>query len=134
VARDRDEPNRAESEGEINMDMSEYLGSVFLKVNDIKLSGAIRVTITDVTRGQYDKPNIDFEDGTRLSCNTTNCRALARAYGRESKDWIGKQVELTLGEVEYQGQLQESIIIKPISLRIENKAPPKPDLDEEIPF
>lgn len=127
---------RAANEEESQMDISKFAGSVFLKVENIKASGPIRVTIVDVTEGLYDRPDLSFDDGTTLSCNVTNARALARAYGWESDDWKGKEVELAVGEIPYQGKPQESILVKPISPPIENKAPPKPrpkpDFDGEI--
>ena len=117
------------------MDMSKYMGNVFLKVDHVKASGPIRVRVTGISEGQYGKPDLAFDDGSQLSLNATNNRTLVRAYGFESGDWIGKEVELTLGEIQYQGELQEAILVKPISPPIENKAPPKPDLDDdEIPF
>jgi hypothetical protein len=109
------------------------MGNVFLKVDHIKASGPIRVRITGVEEGQFGKPNLAFHDGSQLSLNATNCHTLARAYGFEGGALIGKEVELTVGEIQYQGQLQEAILIKPISPPIENEAPPKnPDLDDEF--
>ena len=117
------------------MDMSKYIGGLFLKVEDIKGSGPVRAKIVDVSEGRYDKPDLTFDDGTRLGCNATNGRALARAYGFDSNDWVGKEVELVVGEIQYQGKPQEAILVKPISPPIENKAPPKRDDDlDSIPF
>jgi len=120
------------------MDMSKYIGPQFLKVEDIRASEPRQVTIVDVKEGNYDKPTLHFDDGTCLDCNTTNGRALARAYGYESDDWIDKEVRLVVGEVQYQGKPQETVLIKPISPPVENKAPPKPeprpDFDDSIPF
>jgi hypothetical protein len=118
------------------MDLSNYFGSVFLKVEDIKTSGPRRVKIVGVQEGRYGKPDLHFDDGTCLSCNATNGRRLAKAYGFDSDDWLGKEVELVVGEVQYQGKPQEAILITPISPPIENKKPPKPEpgLDDEIPF
>ena len=100
------------------------------------------MVIESVTEGKFDKPDLTFDDGTRLSLNVTNTRILARAYGTDSADWIDKEIELNVGETEYQGKLQESILVKPISPPIEKRPPPKPkgesdkrgDLDDEIPF
>jgi len=111
------------------MHMGKYVGNVFLKVDDIKASGAIRVKITDVSEGRFGKPDLRFDDGTQLSLNTTNARALARAYGLESDDWIDKQIELAVGEVEYEGKPQEAILVKPVS-----PSSKKPELDDEIPL
>jgi hypothetical protein len=118
------------------MNMSKYLGNAFLKVDDIKASGPIQVTITDVSEGRFGKPDLTFDDGTRLSCNGTNGRVLARAYGLESDDWVDKRVELVVGGIKYDGKMNEAILVKPISPAIENKSPPKRggDLDDEIPF
>jgi hypothetical protein len=107
---------------------------MFWKVDQVKASGPIRERIISVSEGQYGKPNVAFDDGSQLSLNATNCRTLARAYGFESGDWIDKEVELTLGEIQYQGKPQEAILVNPISPPIENKASPKPDFDDEIPF
>jgi len=126
---------------ETTMDITKYLGSAFLRVGDVKVNGPIRMVIESVTEGKFDKPDLTFDDGTRLSLNVTNTRTLARAYGTDGASWIGKEIELYLGETEYEGKLQESILVKPISPPIE-KRPPKPkgesdkrgDLDDEIPF
>jgi|SRR5262249_6693852 len=121
------------------MDMSKYVGGLFLKVEDIKANGPVRVRIADVREGKFEKPDLTFDDGTRLSVNATNGRALARAYGFESDDWVDKEVELVVGELEYQGKAQEAILIKPITPPLEKKTPPKhnnsgDDMSDEIPF
>jgi hypothetical protein len=119
------------------MDVSKYFGGTFLKVEDLKGRDPIRTRIVDVTMGSFDKLNLEFDDGAKMSVNATNGRALARAYGYESDDWINKEVELSVGRVEYQGNKVDSIVIKPLSEASKEKAPPKrtPDpFDDEIPF
>lgn len=115
------------------MDMSKYIGGLFLKIEDIKANGPVRVTITDVSQGRCDKPDLTFDDGSKLSCNATNGRVLARAYGFNSDDWIDKEIELVVGEISYQGQPREVVLVRPISPSIEI---PKrgDDLDDSIPF
>ena len=71
------------------MDITKYLGKAFLKVDDVKISGPTQVVIEDVVEGQYGKLNLIFDDGTRLGLNTTNTRALAKAYGTDDDLWIG---------------------------------------------
>ena len=90
------------------MEMSQYSGAAFLKVGDVKVNGPIRVVIDDIALGKYGKPDVSFTDGTKLSLNATNNKTLCHAYGTESDDWIGKEIELSLGEIEYQGEPQES--------------------------
>jgi hypothetical protein len=84
------------------------------------------VTISNVVESEkYDKLNLIFDDGTQLSLNATNTRALARHYGMESDDWVGKEIELTVGSVEFQGGEQETVIARPISPPLEKKLVPK---------
>ena len=129
------------------MDVSKYLGSTFLKVADVKVNGPIRVVIASIVEGKFDKPDLVFDDGTRLSLNLTNTRTLARAYGKDTAFWIDKEIELNVGETEYQGKPQESILITPISPPVDKKARvdgptsarrirrgPANDMDDEIPF
>jgi hypothetical protein len=124
------------------MDMTRYAGDLYLKVEDIRESGPKQVKIEGVEDGQFDKPVAAFNDGTSLSLNHTNVRTLMRSYGPESNDWIGRNIELYIGPTTYQGRVQDSILVKPISppiLLSERKPlkPPKPNpepLDDNIPF
>jgi hypothetical protein len=117
------------------MDMSKYVGGLFLKVDDIKATEPVRVRIADVREGKFEKPDLTFDDGTRLSVNATNGRTPARAYGFDSDDWIDKEVDLVVGEIQYQGKPQEAVLIKPVSPPIENKTSPKrDDPNDAIPF
>ena len=119
------------------MDVRGYLGKTFLKVNDVKAyGGSIRVTIMELSEGNYGKLEATFDDGTVLSLNVTNTRTLARAYGTNSDKWVGKEIKLVIGNVDFQGKPQEAIIVETISPPIENKSPPKRggDLDDSIPF
>jgi len=120
------------------MDMSDYVGGGgFLRVDNVR-AGPMREVIAEVVEGNYGKPNIIFQSGNRMSLNVTNGRTLAKHFGVESDDWIGKEVELAIGKVEYQGSTVDSIVIKPISPALppaEQQTPkPKPPFDDEIPF
>jgi hypothetical protein len=128
-------------------DMSKYSGAAYLKVGDVRAyGGSIRGLIVDVGESVYGRPLLVFDDGTRLSLNTTNNKRMCRAYGNDSDDWIEKEIELTLGEIEYEGSPKEAILVQPISPTIEKKPQPKEvearppsnsrssDIDDEIPF
>jgi hypothetical protein len=95
------------------MDMSKYCGEHFVKVNDVR-NGPIEGRIVDVTEGEYG-PNVVLDTGDVLSLNKTNARTLVRSYGTESDRYLGKMIRLLLGESEYRGSRQESVIIEPIS-------------------
>jgi hypothetical protein len=125
------------------MDMSKYMGSQFLKVADIKESGPFQAKIVAVEIGEkFDKPQANLDDGSVLTLNATNVGRLVRHYGANSDDWIGKEIELSVGEVEYNGEMKEAILVKPVSPPVEKKTPAKPkkrgnagvDLNDEVPF
>jgi hypothetical protein len=66
---------------------------------------------------------------------------LFRAFGRDSEDWIGHDVELFLGEIEYQGKPQEAVLLRPIPEAEFGKSPApkkatkvKPDFDDSVEF
>jgi hypothetical protein len=134
---------------ETKMDMKKYNGAFFLKIADIKDAGPSHPVIIGVTEGKYGRPDLEFDDGSKLSLNATNNRTLFKAYGENSADWLEKEVELYVGQIEFEGKLQDSILIRPISPPKEKKktapsketAPPKPNggkdgdvLGDEIPF
>jgi hypothetical protein len=118
---------------------AKFLGKTFLKLGDVKVNGPIRLFTFKATEGQYGKIDLEFDDHTVLSLNVTNTRAMYRAYGDDYGKWGGKEVELVVGEIEFEGKPTESIILKPISPPIEKK-PPKPrkdsgsDMDDEVRF
>jgi hypothetical protein len=114
----------------ITMDMRKYSGTAFLKPGDVK-AGPLRVVIVAVTEGKFGRPDLEFSDGTKLSLNATNTRTLVTSYGGESSDWVNKEVELSPGEVEYDGQMQETVVVKPIS---PPRRKPGGEIKDEIPF
>ena len=99
----------------------------------------MRMRIVAVEDGKFDKPDSVFDDGSKLSANPTNVKNLIRAYGGTDADWVGNEIELRIGELEYGGNLKETVVIKPITPPVEKK-PPEPrkgagrDADDEIPF
>jgi len=130
------------------MDMRKYSGVTFIKVPDVR-NGPLEMQIAVVKEGKYGKPDLVFESGEMLGLNTSNNRILIRAYGPNSNDWIGKNIELTLGQLPFEGKLQDAVIVKPIDAPINaaqktpvpqetppsKAAPKKPDdMDDEIPF
>jgi hypothetical protein len=116
------------------MDMRKFSGESFIKIADVR-GGPLQMLIAAVKEGQYGKPNLVFETGEVLGLNATNNKTLIRAYGPNSEDWIGKEVELFLGEVEYQKKMQETVIVRPISPKPSAQAKaPKTDFSDKIPF
>jgi hypothetical protein len=66
--------------------------------------------------------------------NATNTKTLVRAYGPNSEDWIGKEVELAPGTVKFNGEPQEVVIVKPISPPIATPTPKADGFNDEVPF
>jgi hypothetical protein len=139
--RRRTEATKRAAETKTMVSMRQYAGSHFWKVDDVR-DGPTRLTIEAVVDGKYNKPDIIFHDGSRLSANVTNVRALIRAYGDDSADWKDKEVDLVLGEVDFEDKKQEAVIVKPFTPPVK----PKPkkaearangaddDMDDQIPF
>ena len=125
------------------MDVSEWIGGTFLKPEDIGAT-PIALTIVDIAKGQWKKLDLTFNDGSKLSLNKTNGQAIARAWGRESDNWIDKEVELSVGLTTYGGEPKDSVLLKPITPATPTSAlkpvklpkpPRKSDpLDDNIPF
>jgi hypothetical protein len=125
------------------MNVLEWIGGTFLKPEDIGTTPIV-LTIVDVAEGKWQKPDLTFNNGSKLSLNKTNARTIARAWGYESDDWIDTQVELSVGLTTYNGEQQESILLNPITPATPANAPkpakpPKPPqksdpLDDNIPF
>ena len=123
------------------MDMSEFAGSRFLKVADLEKQGSFKARIVAVERGKFDKANLHLSEGSILSLNVTNCQTLIRSFGAESDDWLDKEIELYLGEVEFEGEMKPTVLVRVISAEVENKKVVKPskkksggDMDDTIPF
>lgn len=125
------------------MDMSGFIDQGgFLKVEHLA-DGPRRAVIASVRPGKFERPDCQFQDDTILSLNATNVRLLANAWGTESGDWVGKEVELYVGKTTYQGASRDSVLVKPISppipLHERTKPAPRPPagrapMDDEIPF
>ena len=107
------------------MDMSDYIGPSFIKYQDV-VHASRTERIVAVQQGKFDRLDLKFASGDLLSLNRTNARILARAYGMDTDNWIGKLVELYAGETSYEHQTQQSVLVRPIS-------PPKsPEATEQV--
>jgi hypothetical protein len=126
------------------MDMSQYAGSAFIKLSDVE-GHPIRATIVGVSQGKWDKPNLLLSDGSKFSANKQNCRILLRAYGKDDADWIGQEIELFAGEIEFQKEMKPAVVVRPISSPTvapqangDDSEPdgdkPKADYDDVVPF
>jgi hypothetical protein len=108
------QPAKTSQDRRTSMDMRKYAGEQYLKVDDVR-HGSLLVQIAVVKPGKFDKPDVVFETGQILSLSVTNDKILVRAYGPDSDDWLGKEIELTLGQIEFEKKPQDAIIVVPSS-------------------
>lgn len=93
--------------------------SKYLKASDLPEHGTQsavieKVEIEEIGREKQRKPVIHFEDLDKaFVCNKTNANTIAKITGsREFNDWVGKVIHLYRAEVEFGGEMVESIRVK----------------------
>jgi ribosomal protein L12E/L44/L45/RPP1/RPP2 len=131
------------------VDVRHYIKGKFLKVDDFAAEARRRESIQGTEEGKFDKLNLLLSSGDQLALSATNLRRLTQAYGFNSEDWVGLEIELYVGQLEFNGRPVDSILLKPISpgrttptaapRSSPNSASPSPSSatvadDSEIPF
>lgn len=133
--------SRRERCEDTTMDIRKYVSGTFITVDDLR-DGPRREKIADVVEGKFEKPNLVFEGGDLANVNTTNARVLMRAFGPETTSWRGREVELYIGPLEYQGGTQDGVRIRPATAEAAEtvteaeakRKSPGDEMDDEIPF
>jgi hypothetical protein len=124
------------------MDARKYFSASFITLTDVA-EGPLQAVIARVEEGKFAKLVLTFTDGSALSLNAGNTRTMVKAYGHNTETWPGLVVEMSAGEAEYQGKMQPSVVITPVSpaLTVIEKAaaagklpPARDDMDDEIPM
>jgi hypothetical protein len=119
------------------VDMTRYAGRGFIGLDDLA-HGPLRGFIAAVEPGSYEKAVIRLTSGPRFSLNVTNVQTLIRAWGAESSDWVGEEIEFYAGTVKFKGEDQASVLVRPLMRAAgeKKKSSPKPaeSLNDEIPF
>jgi len=129
------------------MTTDDVFPSKYLKASDLPEDGSPylvtieKVDMEEIGTKKDKKPVITFEESNRgMVCNKTNWKTIAKIIDSEdSDDWIGKKISLYRAEVEFQGEMVESIRV---SLKKDKATPPpaaaikgkKEGEDEDIPF
>lgn len=134
--RSRRNPNAPHIKGANKMNMSEYSGSAFVKINDLA-DGPERKTIANVEIGRYGRPVLTFTDRSRLSVNVTNNKVLVRAFGDDDEAWVGQKIELYAGRTRYEDGETDSVLVRPFSPSAATRKPQSDSDDsmsDEIPF
>lgn len=102
-----------ERKDEMNIDS--YITSSGFITSDTVYGGPIRDTIADCKMGKYEKLNLHLQGGGILGLNQTNLRTLRNAWGPESENWVGKEIELSLGQTKWQGEDKDTVVLRPVS-------------------
>jgi hypothetical protein len=95
-------------------DMRKYKKPHFISVDDL-INGPRQMRIAGEAEGQFQKPDLVFENGDKLGLSGTNLDTLAAAYGWNSNDWLGHVVELSAGELPFKGEMKPAVIIRTIT-------------------
>jgi hypothetical protein len=119
------------------MDMRKFSGTSYVKLDDVE-AGPIQATIVAIKVGNFGKPDLTLDSGRKFSVNTGNNQILVKAFGDNSDDWLGQEIELFLGTTKYQGKDQDSVVVRPLtSGRPAAERTPLPasdEIDDEVPF
>ena len=124
------------------MNIDDAFPSKYLKASDLPEEGTQsatieKITIEEIGREKQRKPVIYFEDLDKaFVCNKTNANTIAKITGsRNLEDWTGKTIHLYRAEVEFGGEMVESIRVKIKPAKSQSQ--PRMQIDEEgepIPF
>jgi hypothetical protein len=96
------------------MDLDELYPSRYLRSTD--LNRPTQFTIGSVKRASLNgepKVVVSFKDSDKeWIANKTNGRLIARMYGKETSNWIGKTITLYSADVEFKGELVPGIRVR----------------------
>lgn len=127
--------------------INEAFPSDYLRAADLQ-GNSIRVTIDDcvmeeIGRGRdaSRKPVLYFKGKKKgLALNKTNSMTIAQAFGMETDDWRGAEVELFPAMVDYQGKQVEAIRVRIPMRRTtanerprDDQPPPRPQRADFVP-
>lgn len=94
------------------MHPSKWLAAADLEGDDV-VATIKRVTMEEVGRDGDRKPVIMFEELAKgMVANVTNCKTIAKLFGDDTDDWLGKQVTLYEVEVPFNGEQVAAIRVR----------------------
>ena len=127
------------------MNIDQSFPSNYVKASDLNGKPSLLTIRTCVLeelgqgRDKEKKPVLYFSKGPKgLVLNVTNARVIAKAYGDDTANWTGKQIEIYPTQVEFRGDLVDAIRVRipdvPAAVTGGADAAPMSDakLDEEL--
>src|SRR5690349_12419414 len=96
--------------------MTDVFTSKFLRAADLQ-GRAARVFIARVEMAMMNdgkpKPILYFQGKEKgLALNKTNANTIMNAYGPETNNWTGAQIELYPAEVDFQGKMVQAVRVR----------------------
>ncbi len=124
------------------MHISEMFPSRFLSASDLPKGRTVEVDIEDVQMVAMDdeggntfKPAVSFVGKQKqLVLNRTNAEVLARVFGPDSDDWLGKKVFLFVDQTDFRGKRVDCLRLKVAPHQPVSHPPAAPERLDEIPF
>lgn len=99
-----------------SMQDSDWLRAYDLQGKDYTVT-IDKVVAGEVTgeKGKKSKKPVAFFRGAKkpLALNSTNCKTVARMYGTDTDQWVGKQITLFVSTTQKDGEELECIRIRP---------------------
>ena len=111
------------------MNINNVFPSKYLKAADLN-GKTIKVVIERIEMekmGNDTKPVLYFQGKTKgLVCNKSNAQLIAAVYSPETNGWVGKEIKVYPGKVNFQGQMVDALKVEVM--------PPEDDFkQDEIP-
>ena len=97
------------------MNINDVFPSKYLKASDLQ-GKAVKVVIDKVTiekMGEDNKPVLYFKGKDKaMALNKTNAQMIAAHYSPETNGWLGKEIKLYAGKVNFNGQMVDSLKVE----------------------
>ncbi len=134
------------------MNIDTAFPSKYLKASDLAgKTVRLKITRIEIEKLGEDLRPVLYFNGTEkaLVTNKTNANRITFAYGKETDDWIGKDIEVYPDHVDFQGRLVEAIRVRTpakgpsqkAATPVTNEPPPASEADygaiddsDSIPF
>jgi hypothetical protein len=128
----KSEPNRSQQRT-TTMDFNAMFPARFLKSGDLE-DGPMQVTIASVKPEEINgerKVVANFSDSKKqMVINRTNARLIAKMYGNDTRNWLGKTITLVVTEVPFKDDLVSAIRVKVTKASTKQEPPPVESPDE----
>ena len=121
------------------MNFDDMYPSKYLAASDVPEGKSFVLTVKSVEMAKMpddkEKPVLHFQDAKKgLICNFTNGNVIRGAYGRNTNDWMGKQIEIYQDETAFGSKIVPCLRVRiPVGAAATPVADTK-DLDGNIPF